>query len=790
MSKLSPFKFQRKAIEQMLEKFVMLWKRDENKLPLVLKAPTGSGKTFISTSFINNLNNLPNWNEDKAFIWITFSDDLAMQSKDKFREYYSNSLSNILLTVNDIDKGKLDKNDILFINWQKIVSRSAENRILRRPENIEERKESGKYFEDFIDNTHVDNREIILIIDEAHKNASTNLSQDIIDYINPKIILYITATPNEELELHARRNESFIDVCRKSVVKEGLIKEKIVVQTEEDLERYKDRDLDEALLDMAIEKRKDLLEQYKELGKDINPLILIQLPNDDNKLLDLGQKTKEQVVLDYLLNKGVDENKIALWFDGKQKNMEFITENDSDIEFMLFKQAAGTGWDCPRSHILVMYREINSTTFFVQTIGRILRMAEPKQKEDYINHPDLRTGFLYTNYKRNEIKIPDQSSDNMPNYYIAKKQKKYSNIEIESAYISRIDYGDLSNSAKFQSSFIKSMNKYFNITIDDVMGKAVEKLEKKKVDLNPNVTNQLIVDAEFEDFDQLSFDFIKKGNDLKFEMSQNDVEKTFNYYCYKILQEQTEDEAKISNISRSWSPLKSAIRVWLRQVISEDNDLNYRIFINDINKNESSVFRPAITKAIKDYKPILEDLIKERKTKNEEKNTPLFKIRDSYSFSDKYEKINTELCVLDKYYILKENYRGKENEQNFMKYIDTKKDSIEWWFKNGDYGKDYFAIIYYNTTSKREALFYPDWIIKFKSGKVGIFDTKSGSTANTEGRAKGLAKRIEELGNNYVGGIVIKENGIWYYNNSVNYEYIPGKLNDDWKLFEDLLYNV
>jgi hypothetical protein len=31
---------------------------------------------------------------------------------------------------------------------------------------------------------------------------------------------------------------------------------------------------------------------------------------------------------------------------------------------MLFKQAAGTGWDCPRAHVLVMYREINSASFY------------------------------------------------------------------------------------------------------------------------------------------------------------------------------------------------------------------------------------------------------------------------------------------------------------------------------------------------------------------------------------------------------------------------------------------
>ena len=167
MAKFNPLPFQREAIDELKEIFVRLWVNPDRHLPLILKSPTGSGKTFTSASFINELNGLPNWDEDKAFVWITFSDDLAMQSKDKFQEYFRNALQNDLLTVNDINNGKLKKNDILFLNWQKLVSRAAKNRILRRPENPDERKESGSYWEDFIDKTHEEGREIILIVDEV-----------------------------------------------------------------------------------------------------------------------------------------------------------------------------------------------------------------------------------------------------------------------------------------------------------------------------------------------------------------------------------------------------------------------------------------------------------------------------------------------------------------------------------------------------------------------------------------------------------------------------------------------
>jgi type III restriction enzyme len=788
----SPLEFQKDAIDDLTKAFIAAWKKNERQLPIVFKSPTGSGKTFMAAHFVRGLNHLPNWDEDKAFIWITFSDDIAMQSKNKFEEYFENTLENGLLTVADINKGKLQKNDILFLNWQKVVSRAAETRVLRRPEDDGQRKEAGLYFEDFIDNTHKNNREIILVIDEAHTHVTHDLAQQVIDYINPKIVLHITATPSEEIELKSRRLNTFIEVARDRVVDEGLIKEKILVQTEEDLKKYKSEDLDEVLIDLGLSKRNEIIEAYKKLRKNINPLVLIQLPNDDNQLIDLGQKTKEEVVTNLLIKKGVREGKIAKWFDDHPRP-EFLEENDDEHEFLLFKQAAGTGWDCPRAHILVMFREINSDTFYIQTVGRILRMPEPNQKEDYKNYSLLRTGFLFTNYERNKVNAKwNEISPNKQEIYVAQRKRGIENIRLEAAYVSRLEYGDLSNSAKFQMSFLKSMNKYFGIKEDDVlMGKASKKLLESGVNLKPTIENQIIVDAKFQDFDQLGYEFKKEGKDIKLQMSKNDVEKTFNYYCYKILKEQTEEEAKITNIARSWGPLKSAIRVWLKSILNDDCDYFYRVFVNDINKEASSKFRPAMTQALIDYKPLLQKLIEERRKLQEEREAPIFSIQDEYWYNEDYEDVGSKLCVLEKSYFLKE-YLGKENEKRFREYIDKKDKDIKWWFKNADYGKEYFSIKYLNSREKAYRLFYPDWIIRFKDGRIGIFDTKAGDTAlpngsgNTKDKAKALSLKLKDLGKNYIGGIAVFENGVWYYNNSEDYDYAPGKLNKDWKKFEDL----
>jgi type III restriction enzyme len=785
MAILNPLKFQRNAVDKLVISFLKLWREGKRKIPLVFKAPTGSGKTFMMSSFINELNNLPQWDEDKSFIWITFSDDLAMQSKDKFQKYFENTLKNDLLTVNDFNRGKLHKNDILFINWQKLVSKAAENRVLRRPEDEAMHKESGVYFEDFIDNTHNDGREIILVIDESHTHRTTELAESIIDYINPRIIIEVSATPKNEPSAQdvEERHKGFVYVKQEDVVEQGLIKEKIVVQTEEEIKRLGQADLDETLLKLGLTRKAELEKQYKALVKHINPLVLIQLPNDDAKLEEIGQRKKADIVLDFLRGKGVDiDAKVAMWFDDQKKNLEYIEENDSEIDFLLFKQAAGTGWDCPRAHILVMFREIQSQTFYAQTVGRILRMAEPEKSDDYINTPDLRTGFLYTNYKRDEIRDIKEVTGNKPetNFSHIREgyQKEADDFSLPSEFIHRVDYGDIADSAKFQRSLAKSLNEYFKITEKDVFEKIQERLCERGLEITTQVNTKLVVDAQFEDFDKMSFEFKIKGHDYAHEISENDVEKLFNYLCYKVLTEQTDDDAKITNVARSWNRLKSALRVWNKNTLSFTGIQFYKIFINDMFRNAASVFRPAITKIIKDYKPTLKKVLDEKKKRIEQQKRPIFHFKPTYAFTEDYETIEQKRCILDTCYLRKE-YTGRENEERFIEFIEDSK-KIKWWFKNGDTGIDYFALKYFNTNEQVDRLFYPDWIMKFSNGKVGIFDTKTGMTLNTEGRAKGLAKKLAELGKNYIGGIVRFANGVFEFCNSPDYDDQTPK-NNEWK---------
>jgi len=921
MAQFNLLPFQKKAVEELSASYKLLWMGAEHGYPITFKSPTGSGKTVMVSNFINSLHGCADWNEDVAFVWITFSDELAMQSKEKFYEYFFPNISNNLLSVQDIaSQGVLNKDDILFLNWQKLVSDKAANRVLRRPEDDRLRKEQGFYFEDVVEATHAAGREIVMIIDESHKNVTSKAIRDVIDPLNPKIIVNVSATPEYEPSVsdvnHGKAG--FVEVERADVVNEGLIKKEILSQTEEDLNIFSNTDHDILLLDLAMEKRETLRQEWQRIGENINPLVLIQLPDDEKKLLETGTKSKEQLVSDYLVKKGVDPKNIAKWFDNKRENLENIASPDSPVEYMLFKYAAGTGWDCPRAHILVMYREIQSDTFRTQTLGRILR--NPVPEKDLSGYPSLQVGYLYTNYRRNEVQNPRTIGDNRPltqisklstqqrinfatetfgvevgekikqtlGYKFEEKQKAqmlldniipqahkvsqaivkiventsdiyarqqliedktkelvnhvdqqvgdlfagYSDVlassqasaeirdfvykltataagrrdqdlvvdpALRSDFIPRGDYGDVGRASDFQSSFIQTFNRFFHVP-DTIMNieEQKEMLRRCGIDPNPFLERDVMVNAHFKNIEDDAANDL--GNTIKQEVSDNDAEKEFTWMCYQILQEQTEDNAKIGNIARSWGPFKEALRQWFAIAMSRFTPIQqYKIFLRDLYKGDNSIFKRVVTQALVEYLPIRDTAMAKKMEQLASLAASTFVIKAQYAVADDEKEFSPSAKSIVQPFRLREKYNGRDNETDFIRYLESNANKIEWWFKNGT-GKESLGFKYLDSQTGKQRVFYPDWLIKFypaagqSRGNFGIFDTKSGNTENsteTKDKAEALYRKIAELNHEseqylYIGGIVAKRDGIWYFNNKATY--IPIETNRaDWTDMQTLL---
>ena len=778
---MEQIEFQIKAVDELIQLIKNFWTHKENKIPIVFKAPTGSGKTYMTEKLICDLAEQPDWDGNVAYVWITFSEDLAMQSKEKFDLYFPTTKHGRLLTIEDFNLGKMQKNDVLFLNWQKLVSRSAENRIYRRPTDERMRHESRIYFEDFVENTHKDGVEIILIIDESHLNVTDSAYRDVINPLNPKIKLNVSATPKLESIGEASSNGGFVNIKREDVVAQGLIKESIICQTEEELKKYEGEDMDHILIKLAMDRRGQLKSEIEAFGKNVNPLVIIQLPNDDDELIKEGKPTKEEIVREYLISQGVRADRIASWFTGEKKPIG-LEMNNSPYEYLLFKTAAGTGWDCPRAQILVMFRDIKSEIFNTQVIGRIIRIPIMNEEVSKV----FRNGYIYTNFSRNAVEHADYGDNSNKPKTLISYNKKNENYMLDSHlltdFLSRVDYGDLGKSGEFQQCLFDTFNAFFEIEDNDTNTVDVlkKKLLTKGIDIDASFSHDVISDTDLSDLEKIGVT-LKQAHETNREWSRNDVQKWFSLLLVKILKSQNDDDCKVGNIVRSTPTLKSAIRLWFKYYAmpKENEDRWYRVFLNDVvNKGERSTFRMLITETLKKYHPILEQQLEERRKENEQRNSEPFVLKKLYGFTEEYEEITVSKCLLKPFFLLKD-YIGRKNEEAFAKYLDQQ-DCIEWWLKNGDNGKDWFAIRYYNELKKQDALFYPDWIYKKKDGTIGIFDTKGGLTASdvsTKNKAEALHKRITDLNNlhresiQYEGGIIIHSNDMWYYNDNETYIY-------------------
>jgi len=741
--------FQENAISELRKSFLELWRSGNRQIELIFKSPTGSGKTVMVAQFLRDLTGDPQFDVDKAFVWFTFNEESYEQSKNKLFKYYGGAGEIELLDLNDLTRNaKLGKNSVFFINWQKIKSSTKEGRKLRKD------NENDITFDSFIEKSKADGREIVLIIDEAHRDASTALAQELIDLIDPRIILKITATPKNEPSYSDVKNNKvgFVEVEREAVVEEGLIKEKVITQTREDIEKEVKKEIDQdlLLLDLAYQKRLELKSHYEKLGVDINPLVLVQLPNDDKARKETLDKSKKDVVLDFLRNKGEEDHNVAVWLSNEKENLEEIEKSNSEINFLVFKQAAATGWDCPRAGILVMFREIKSPVFHIQTVGRILRMPEAI----HYPIPELNIGYLYTNYERNQIlaEYDKNKSENRPATLISRRKDDITPIELESVFMSRADYNDLGDS--FQKAFKQVANKALGIKEDESKTEIKKKLKAHSLDVKDvKVQSSLVVDAEIENYDHFIEEMKESTGEVENEISRNDLERLYNLLCFNIISQQ-EDENKKFAPERSWGKLKTALNVYFSNLLDLPREDYYKIIVNDLLRPDSAL-RPILGATLEKYRPIREKEV-QKKAERSRRIEVLDVPREHLFFTDLYEEMKVKKSAMDPFYIEKEPV---QNEKEFIKFLEAS-DKVEWWYKNGDSGSEYFSIPYYHETENRERLFYPDWIIKTKD-KVWIVDTKAGITSaeqspETQHKEKALKEWLKGR-KNFEGGIVVKD---------------------------------
>lgn len=733
MSKIVLKEYQENAIIDLRNKVNLLLHKEGNRI-CQFKSPTGSGKTLMVAEWMMRFCDPLTRTDGRrfAFIWIAVH-KLHDQSHDNLKKYYSNEGFGLKCSYfNELEDKQIKQNEILFLNWASI---NNEDKIIVRA------NERDNNLSSIIERTKEAGLTLILIIDESHHTAKSENAKRIISGMGPKITIELSATP----QIADFDERVLVEI--EDVKKEEMIKKEIIINKDfEKVDPKKaDAGADEFVLKEALKTRIELAKRYKEAGSTVNPLLLIQLPDKKEGVLD-----KKEQILSLLANLGytTKNRRLAVYLSEKDSkiNLENIEKNENEVEVMIFKQAIALGWDCPRASMLVLFRQWReeNITFSIQTLGRIMRM--PEQKHYAIQ--DLNVGYVFTSLP--DIKV---ANDINSKYYIkpleSKRISSYKNIDLLSYHSKRFreetrlssDFEDvffnvankqnLKGDVSFKHSILKT-NIVGTGSVKDI-DKQIENIEKKGILSIPKTELEL----------QYAYDAFIMDNLAPFSPETRSI-KRIGYSIYKYF-EAGRDEDK-------WPEIQA-------MVLAKENN---EYFINVINES------------LKDYQ------LKVGKGKKELiKNDIPWNVPEILGYSREVIRKNYKKSVLNPCYFEKDS----EIEVDFIDYLEKSK-NVEWWFKNGKSDATYFAVPHIEHGEEKP--FYVDFIVQLKNGRVGLFDTKGGLTAETaKSRAEGLAKYIAEQKENkkIFGGIVLKDKNSWRINDNKKYSYNPNNLKD-WKFLD------
>lgn len=730
--------YQQEAVEGLVKDTFKLLKAPGARQKMVFKAPTGAGKTVSMAAYLNRLcEELPDKldipQRQVAFIWIA-PNQLHLQSFNALKKYFAELRSIKPIQFEDITDGRIKPNEVLFLNWQSV----NKDGNLYIKEN-----ESDKTLVSYINQARLHDTEVIVILDEAHLFASKGKSaQELLQKIYAKIEIDVSATP-------LYTSDYGYTIKRGDVVEAEMIKQGVVLNPKLDSHNQQGRSLEQVLMELALKKKEELAAAYKKLGLNINPLLLIQLPNDSKTESVRDIQIKEEVTT-WLEVKGITtkNNRLAVWLSNEKTNLEDIEKPDSMVDVLLFKQAISLGWDCPRAAVLLIFREIQQETFTIQTVGRILRMPEQK------HYPDatLNYGYVYTDLSKDQIIIVQDDMD----YIVQNKAiriQHYNAVALKSYYINtRLTRNRLGS--KFRKCLYEAAEEFFGVTLDIEKSGAeglfhynANKLKAMFIEMDVNNIEiripkdvQLVVEVGATQVHDME----------KFAKTQSELDILFRQFC----RNHTGSYAKID----STPVLELALKMFFEEYLSMNEFAAVKIILFEQNKPR---FIEVIDRALEKHEALLQQKAAQA-TKRIEENE--WDVPPEKIYNEHYTEKTAATHALEPFYEYKS---ASTPEKQFVAFLENHKQHIEWWYKNGDKNKEDFAVTY----EDREGItrgFYVDFVIKLKNGRIALFDTKTPDSdpefCNKHNALHQYISTQNTIGKNLLGGIIVpKGEGVWKY---------------------------
>ena len=493
--------------------------------------------------------------------------------------------------------------------------------------------------------------------------------------------------------------------------------------------------------------------------------MLIQLPNDTSESMtseDAAIADQVKTYLREIKDITTGNKKLAVWLSGEKENLEGLEEHDNMTEVLLFKQAIALGWDCPRAAVLLIFRKLQSNQFTIQTVGRILRMPEQKfYKNDLLN-----VGYVYTDISKDQIQIVAEDMDYLNKDALqAIRRENLQNVALQS-YYSVYKSSDRNRlGPDFKKELIDCFSRNWLVKWQQFSFSFDEEEETQEAEPAQNVATQNR--KQIEQNQHIKFDVLRLGvevpenivfqnevgiidvekNKREFARSAGEVRRIYIDYCRSLL----------GSFEKAHST--DVLAGYLLQAMEELFELfetdAMKVILHYANKPK---FTDIIQKALGTYERKLQARQRQAKERAFEKYTWEVPAERLYK-----ESTHHVMPMMEEHALLPfiELNTVSTPERRFSDFLEANKDYIDWWYKNGDEGKQHYSIPYKNSQGEK-ALFYVDFVIRMNIGKVFLFDTK---TENSDSEAPNKHNALIEYmkDKDLQGGIIIEQNDNWYY---------------------------
>ncbi len=428
---------------------------------ITVKAPTGSGKTHIMANLMNKM-----IADDENIIFVVSIlskgklarqsynkfDDLALNKYTKLRPYYISSGNEN--TKNTEYSLYIDDTCNIFVLP---TSQYTEN----------SRVYKERVLQNFLDNCLKKKKKIILVRDECH--IATNNLKKISDYFYQTI--NFSATPvNDEYDVVITEDEA---------VSVNLIKDVEYINFDTELKED---------LNNALNKFKEIREIYHNSG--INPAFIIQISNKNKAEEEINIITKivESKSLNWVYFSDIDKtsgyktNSNLQKMKNKNQWYNYVKENNSFIDVVIFKMVITEGFDMPRACMLYQVRDSKSKQLDEQVIGRVRRnpCLTYFEKLNPIEQNIFSKAYVYGIKPQENIKKKVITKLRGINFIagneIVKEFRPFKIIELEEVPLSNIDILDciVADKTAYSNKSIFNMYKELNKINDKVKDKYYE----------------------------------------------------------------------------------------------------------------------------------------------------------------------------------------------------------------------------------------------------------------------------------------------------------------------------